>query len=244
MGEGAGAGASHKGHTNSNSVATDIDQELRSRLRAIRLEGDSGEAAAAERKSQLLSARLDMLQKELDLKNQIAISYDIMKVEMDKKKDENKELKGRIFGLEKTNIMLQQEMSVMRSQQLEVKKCPIVKTRTPQRETKKVSPLTKSGETKIERVPKPLSPLSTGSSMDFGLKKLSPTSSVASRAKKLQSVFDDEKNAESSPSSSGCETDGRSLKENVAPGLINGAMKRVLKDRAVGRGRGSAVKSD
>jgi hypothetical protein len=220
----------------SNQVATDIDQELRSRLRAIRLEGDGGEAA--ERKSQLLSARLDMLQKELDLKNQIAISYDIMKVEMDKKKDENRELKGRIFGLERTNIMLQQEMSVMRSQQVEVKKTPTLKTRTPQRETKKVSPLTKSGETKSNKG----SPVSVGVGSDLGFKRLSPSSSVAPRAKKLQSVFDEEKNAESSPSSSGCETDSIAFKENVVPGLVNGAVKRGLKERAVGRG--SAVKSE
>ena len=225
-----------KGH--SNSVATDIDQELRSRLRAIRLEDDSGEAT--ERTSQLLSARLDMLQKELDAKNQIAASYDILVAEMDKKRDENKELKGRIFGLEKTNIMLQQEMSVMRSQQVEVKKAPLLKTRTPQRETKKVSPLTKSGESRSNKC----SPLSVGVGIgaDIGFKRLSPCSSVAPRAKKLQSVFDDEKNAESGSSSSGCETDSIAFKENVGPGLINGAAKKGLRERAAGRG--SAVKSE
>lgn len=224
--------------SHANSVATDIDQELRSRLRAIRAEGECGETA--ERKSQLLSARLDALQKELDLKNQIAASYDILKTEMDKKKDENRELKERIFGLEKANIMIQQEMSVMRSLQVEVKKTPSLKTRTPQRETKKVSPLTKSGETKSTRS----SPVSMGVSVgaDTGFKKPSPSSSVAPRAKKLQSVFDEEKNAESGSSSSGCETDSTAFKENVVPGLINGAVKRGLKERAVGRG--SAVKSE
>jgi hypothetical protein len=101
-----------------SNFATDIDIELRSRLKAIKMEEENGEDVSGkeiERSSQLLATRLDKLHKELDSKNKIVSSYEAIKVEMDRKKEENKELKCRVFSLETATVILQQELSVMRA---------------------------------------------------------------------------------------------------------------------------------
>lgn len=101
-----------------SNFATDIDIELRNRLKAIKMEDENGEDVAGkemERTSQLLATRLDKLHKELDSKNKIVSSYEAIKVEMDRKKEENKELKCRVFSLETATVILQQELSVMRA---------------------------------------------------------------------------------------------------------------------------------
>ena len=102
----------------SGNFATDIDIELRSRLKAIKMEEENGEEVSGkemERSSQQLATRLDKLHKELDVKNKIVSSYEGIKLEMDRKKEENKELKGRVFSLETATVLLQQELSVMRA---------------------------------------------------------------------------------------------------------------------------------
>ena len=102
----------------SGNFATDIDTELRNRLKAIKMEEENGEEVSGkevERTSQLLATRLDNLHKELDSKNKIVSNYEAIKVEMDRKKEENKELKGRVFSLETATVLLQQELSVMRA---------------------------------------------------------------------------------------------------------------------------------
>ena len=101
-----------------SNFATDIDIELRNRLKAIKMEDENGEDVSGkeiERTSQLLATRLDKLHKELDSKNKIVSSYEAIKVEMDRKKEENKELKCRVFSLETATVILQQELSVMRA---------------------------------------------------------------------------------------------------------------------------------
>lgn len=98
--------------------ATDIDIELRNKLKAIKMEEENGEEVSGkemERSSQQLATRLDKLHKELDSKNKIVSSYEAIKLEMDRKKEENKELKGRVFSLETATVLLQQELSVMRA---------------------------------------------------------------------------------------------------------------------------------
>ena len=102
----------------SGNFATDIDIELRNRLKAIKMEEENGEEVSGkemERSSQQLATRLDKLHKELDSKNKIVSSYEAIKLEMDRKKEENKELKGRVFSLETATVLLQQELSVMRA---------------------------------------------------------------------------------------------------------------------------------
>jgi hypothetical protein len=101
-----------------SNFTTDIDIELRNRLKAIKMEDENGEDVSGkeiERTSQLLATRLDKLHKELDSKNKIVSSYEAIKVEMDRKKEENKELKCRVFSLETATVILQQELSVMRA---------------------------------------------------------------------------------------------------------------------------------
>lgn len=102
----------------SGNFATDIDIELRNKLKAIKMEEENGEEVSGkemERSSQQLTTRLDKLHKELDVKNKIVSSYEAIKLEMDRKKEENKELKGRVFSLETATVLLQQELSVMRA---------------------------------------------------------------------------------------------------------------------------------
>ena len=102
----------------SGNFATDIDIELRNRLKAIKMEEENGEEVSGkevERTSQLLATRLDKLHKELDSKNKIVSNYEAIKLEMNRKKEENKELKGRVFSLETATVLLQQELSVMRA---------------------------------------------------------------------------------------------------------------------------------
>ena len=82
------------------------------------MEEENGEEVSGkevERTSQLLATRLDKLHKELDSKNKIVSNYEAIQVEMDRKKEENKELKGRVFSLETATVLLQQELSVMRA---------------------------------------------------------------------------------------------------------------------------------
>ena len=103
----------------------DIDYELRLKLKAIHqenLDNSKKDSKLLERQSQLLTARLDSLQRELDAKNKIILQFDIMRNEMKKKKDENLDLQGKLFHFEKDTIMLQQELSVMRTSQKEILK--------------------------------------------------------------------------------------------------------------------------
>ena len=103
----------------------DIDYELRLKLKAIHqenLDNSRKDSKLLERQSQLLTARLDSLQRELDAKNKIILQFDIMRNEMKKKKDENLDLQGKLFHFEKDTIMLQQELSVMRTSQKEILK--------------------------------------------------------------------------------------------------------------------------
>ena len=103
----------------------DIDYELRLKLKAIHeesLNNSKQDSKILERQSKLLTTRLDALQRELDAKNKIILQFDIMRNEMIKKKDENVDLQGKLFHFEKDTIMLQQELSVMRTSQKEILK--------------------------------------------------------------------------------------------------------------------------
>ena len=189
-----------------SAIAIDIDSELRSRLKAIRMEGAGVEdptLGGMDRKTQLLTSRLDALQRELDLKNKTLANYDSIRAEMDRKKEENKELKGRVLGLEQTTIILQQELSVMRSLQKEEKKItPLksggsIKQKSPL-ETKKI--LVPTGLKSVEKKRDKVSPKQGGLLSVKALQMKSTPSSDAEQSNKLLSVFEKESVLESGPS--------------------------------------------
>ena len=114
------------------TIAIDIDSELRLKLKEINDQNDihnniskipdSKNQNQNLNQSQLLTARLDFLQKELNTKNEILIEFNTMKNDIEKKKNENCCLRNRLFGLEKDTVLLQQELSVMRLTQKETLK--------------------------------------------------------------------------------------------------------------------------